>query len=76
MDDPETAFPVMDPFIVKEDYDPVINEDILKFDFAKEIKHSNYKEVKEALKDSMPKDCCILIKGSNSMKLASLISYL
>lgn len=32
--------------------------------------------VKEALKESMPKDCCILIKGSNSMKLASLVPYL
>ena len=30
MDDPETAFPVMDPFIVKEDYDPTINDELLK----------------------------------------------
>ena len=30
MDDPETAFPVMDPFLVKEDYDPIINDDILR----------------------------------------------
>ena len=30
MDDPETAFPVMDPSIVKEDYNPTINDDILK----------------------------------------------
>ena len=30
MDDPETAFPVMDPLIVKEDYDPAINDDILR----------------------------------------------
>ena len=30
MDDPETAFPVMDPLLVKEDYDPTINDDILK----------------------------------------------
>lgn len=30
MDDPETAFPVMDPSIVKEDYNPTINDDILR----------------------------------------------
>ena len=30
MDDPETAFPVMDPYLVKEDYDPIINDDILR----------------------------------------------
>ena len=30
MDDPETAFPVLDPTIVKEDYNPMINDDILR----------------------------------------------
>ena len=30
MDDPETAFPVMDPSIVKADYNPTINDDILR----------------------------------------------
>ena len=30
MDDPETAFPVIDPTIIKDDYTPTINEDILK----------------------------------------------
>ena len=30
MDDPETAFPVMDPYIVKEDYNPTINDDLLR----------------------------------------------
>lgn len=30
MDDPETAFPVMDPFLVKADYNPMINDDILR----------------------------------------------
>ena len=32
--------------------------------------------VKVVLQNDMPKDYCILIKGSNSMKLASLVSYL
>lgn len=32
--------------------------------------------VKAALQETMPKDYCILIKGSNSMKLASLVTYL
>lgn len=30
MDDPETAFPVMDPTEVKADYNPIINDDILR----------------------------------------------
>lgn len=30
MDEPETAFPVMDPTLVKKDYNPVINDEILK----------------------------------------------
>ena len=30
MDDPETAFPVMDPMVIKPDYNPTINDDILK----------------------------------------------
>ena len=30
MDDPETAFPVMDPTIIKKDYNPTINDEILK----------------------------------------------
>ena len=30
MDDPETAFPVLDPTVVKEDYNPMINDDILR----------------------------------------------
>jgi len=30
MDDPETAFPVMDPTLIKEDYNPTINDEILK----------------------------------------------
>ncbi len=30
MDEPEMAFPVMDPTFIKKDYDPVINEEILK----------------------------------------------
>ena len=30
MDDPETAFPVMDPTVVKENYNPMINDDILR----------------------------------------------
>lgn len=29
MDAPETAFPVMDPILVKEDYNPTINDEIL-----------------------------------------------
>lgn len=33
-------------------------------------------EVKVALQEDVPKDTYILIKGSNSMKLASLVSYL
>ena len=32
--------------------------------------------VKAALQEAMPENCCILIKGSNSMKLASLVAYL
>lgn len=32
--------------------------------------------VKEALQKTVPENCCILIKGSNSMKLASLVTYL
>jgi UDP-N-acetylmuramoyl-tripeptide--D-alanyl-D-alanine ligase len=32
--------------------------------------------VKSALQESMPEDYCILIKGSNSMKLASLVPLL
>lgn len=30
MDDPETAFPVMDPTIIKEDYAPTVNEELLQ----------------------------------------------
>lgn len=30
MDEPEAAFPVMDPTIIKEDYNPTINDEILK----------------------------------------------
>ena len=30
MDDPETAFPVMDPTLIKKDYNPTINDEILK----------------------------------------------
>ena len=30
MDDPETAFPVMDPTVVEADYNPMINDEILK----------------------------------------------
>ena len=30
MDDPETAFPVIDPTVIKKDYNPTINEEILK----------------------------------------------
>ena len=33
-------------------------------------------EVKQALQTSIPEDCYILIKGSNSMKLSSLVSCL
>jgi flagellar assembly factor FliW len=29
MDDPDIAFPVMDPYVVKEDYNPSVNEKIL-----------------------------------------------
>jgi flagellar assembly factor FliW len=29
MDDPDIAFPVMDPYIVKDDYDPSVNEKII-----------------------------------------------
>ncbi len=32
--------------------------------------------VMDTLQEAMPEDCCILIKGSNSMKLASLVAYL
>ena len=32
--------------------------------------------VKAALQKTVPENCCILIKGSNSMKLASLVTYL
>ena len=30
MDEPSTAFPVMDPTIIKRDYNPTINDEILK----------------------------------------------
>lgn len=30
MDEPSMAFPVMDPTIIKEDYNPTINDEILK----------------------------------------------
>ena len=30
MDEPDTAFPVMDPTLIKEDYNPTINDEILK----------------------------------------------
>lgn len=30
MDDPETAFPVIDPTVIKKDYSPTINDEILK----------------------------------------------
>ena len=30
MDEPDTAFPVMDPILIKEDYNPTINDEILK----------------------------------------------
>lgn len=30
MDEPSVAFPVMDPTIIKSDYDPIINDEILK----------------------------------------------
>lgn len=30
MDEPEMAFPVMDPTFIKKDYNPAINEEILK----------------------------------------------
>ena len=30
MDEPSVAFPVMDPTIIKNDYDPTINDEILK----------------------------------------------
>ncbi len=29
MDDPETAFPVMDPMVIKEDYNPIVSDEIL-----------------------------------------------
>ena len=29
MDDPEVAFPVMDPIVIKEDYNPTVSEEIL-----------------------------------------------
>ena len=37
---------------------------------------ADVEEVKAALQESTPEDFCILIKGSNSMKLASLVQYL
>ena len=37
---------------------------------------ADVEEVKVALQEDAPKGYCILIKGSNSMKLASLVSYL
>lgn len=37
---------------------------------------ANVEEVKAALEDAMPENHYILIKGSNSMKLASLVAYL
>lgn len=37
---------------------------------------SDVEAVKIALQETMLEGCCILIKGSNSMKLASLVSYL
>ena len=30
MDEPDTAFPVMDPTIIKKDYNPMINDEIIK----------------------------------------------
>lgn len=30
MDDPETAFPVMDPTVIKEDYAPTVNDELLQ----------------------------------------------
>lgn len=30
MDEPEAAFPVLDPTVIKEDYNPTINDEILK----------------------------------------------
>ena len=30
MDDPEMAFPVMDPTVIKKDYNPTINDEIIK----------------------------------------------
>jgi UDP-N-acetylmuramoyl-tripeptide--D-alanyl-D-alanine ligase len=33
-------------------------------------------DVKVALQETAPENCCILIKGSNSMKLATLVQYL
>lgn len=37
---------------------------------------ADVEEVKVALQENLPKDFCILIKGSNSMKLASLVTFL
>lgn len=37
---------------------------------------ADVEEVKVALQENLPKDFCILIKGSNSMKLASLVTLL
>lgn len=37
---------------------------------------ADVEEVKAALQENLPKDFCILIKGSNSMKLASLVTLL
>lgn len=30
MDDPDVAFPVMDPIFIKEDYNPSVNDELLK----------------------------------------------
>lgn len=30
MDDPQTAFPVIDPIVIKEDYNPTVNDELLK----------------------------------------------
>ena len=48
--------------------------------FAKTVHNqrtfADVEAVKVALQEAMPEDYCILIKGSNSMKLASLVPYL
>jgi UDP-N-acetylmuramoyl-tripeptide--D-alanyl-D-alanine ligase len=41
-----------------------------------QLTFADVEEVKVALQEDAPKGYCILIKGSNSMKLASLVSYL